>query len=177
VSHAGGRFVSVREKRFESEPEDEEPTRGSGVRERAPTLRILLLEPDAVARAALESAARADAVRFIVAGTTEEADAVRAREPVDVVACSFPMRDAVRFVSALRRERFPVVLMTTEITRAVEAFGLQLPVLKKPVELSQLLRQAIDIMRPDGDPNADSSLAGAVTEIAPPPNPGDPRRE
>jgi CheY-like chemotaxis protein len=182
--------VPLREVDHESENvDDADRSRQSGVRATA-RLRILVIEPQNFAREALERGARADAVEFLMTASPEEAEAVRAEQLIDVVVCAFPLPGAEALIRALRRERFPVLVMTSQIQRAIDAFGLRVPVLRQPVQLEQLLQQAVEhvgylrsgggsvfpalaALRQDGLVPDDRG----VVEIPAPPNRRDPRRE
>jgi DNA-binding NtrC family response regulator len=159
----------------------EDNTRRSGVRAKQ-ALRVLVVEPQNYVREHLEANAPADRVRFLMTATPDEAARLRAEERVDCVACSFPLPGAEKLIRALRHERFPVLVMTSEARRAIHAFGLGVPVLEQPVELEQLLEAIEQLVTVDESPpepaidRAPASTA-AIVEIPPPPNPRDPRRE
>jgi DNA-binding response OmpR family regulator len=154
--------------------------RTSGVRARA-QLRVLLVEPDIATRQALDRDAPDHAVRFLMTATVQEAATAREKQIVDVVVCSFPIPGADLFVRGLRRERFPVIVLTTEVARAVDVFGLRVPVLRKPLALVQLVRQATEMVAADARAQAVGALrarpTGTVVEVPARPNPKDPRRE
>jgi CheY-like chemotaxis protein len=173
--------VTVRRKAIGSVLPKAEPS-DSGVRARA-FLRILVVETEPAVFRALEEGAREDAVRFVLARTVAEAELARTTEVFDLVACTFPIPGGEDFIRGLRRERFPVLVMTSSVQRAIDAFSLRVPVLPKPVVLEQLLAQAVEIGmgidRPTLPPpqQVDGREPLRVVEVLPSPNPRDPRRE
>jgi CheY-like chemotaxis protein len=120
----------------------------SGVRPCLKHVRILVIEPDAAERDRLARAARDAEVPLLVASSPTTALALRAQCAVDLVACALEMRGAEELVRTLRRERFPVLVITVDSTRAIAAFGLDVPVLERPVQLAAILDQASELVAP-----------------------------
>lgn len=135
---------------------------------------ILLVEPDEAVRAQLLEEARAVGIDLVVVSTPEEAAAVRETQRPAFVACSYPMPGAVRLVDELHGERFPVAVVTNEVPRAIATFGLDVPILPKPITLVALVEQAAELS-PRAAPLAKVALSGAPSPYRSPAEPAPPR--
>lgn len=146
--------------------------RTSEVRVRAPTLagRVLVVEPSAPVRRQLAEEAKSSGVELLFAERLDEVPALRAREALCLIACRFPVDGVTPLVEALHRERAPVALITADVARAVATFGVQMPLVPEPVQLTKLLEAARDIAIANASPRVIVELPAAVS-------PRDPRRE
>jgi hypothetical protein len=173
-------------RRVEDTSEPDGPTNRSGVRARTAAVeqRILVVEPDLAVRTQLLEQARSIDVPLQVSATPEEAALLRAREQADFVACSFPLAGSVGLVESLHRERFPVVIITGDVLRAIATFGLEIPILPKPASLASILEQAHALAASRSAArlsrvalSAEPTVRRTITEVPPPRNPRDPRRD
>ncbi len=160
-------------------------TSRSGVRAKlAPSEhRVLIVHPDPTTRGRLEREASELEVPLLLATDIDRAVELHTNERLTFVACFFPLAGSVPLVRQLRRERFPVAVVTRQVARAIAMFGFEVPLLHERCALAQILTVADELASPTPAPEPSMLAAsgderpGAITEIVLSPRSRDPRRE